>query len=289
MIAAPSCRQRLFASLRRVAGLLGLAYVGFAGWVYWNQETLLFRGEPLPAGHRFDLPADIREVGIPVPGATLSALHLRVPGARGVVFYLHGNGGNLDSWFSNHDFYRQAGIDLFMIDYRGYGKSSGRPQSEAQLLADVRAAWATVAPQYAGRTRVIVGRSLGSGLAARLAAEVQPELTVLISPYCSLREVAAAAYPYLPGFLLRYPLDTCAVADGIRGPLLLIHGDRDTLIPAEHSRRIQARAPRAELALIAGAGHDDVHGFESYRQTLRARLLLPGPRSAQEPGKPAGR
>lgn len=272
MTAAIPFHLRLLASLRRIAGLLGLAYVGLAGWVYWDQETLLFRGEPLAADHRFDLPADIREENIPVPGATLSALHLRVPNARGVVFYLHGNGGNLESWFSNHDFYRQAGIDLFMIDYRGYGKSSGRPQSEAQLLADVRAAWAAVAPEYAGRARVIAGRSLGSGLAAQLAAEVQPELTVLISPYCSLREVAAAAYPYLPGFLLRYPLDTCAVADAIRGPLLLIHGDHDTLIPPDHSRRIQARAPRAELALIAGAGHDDVHTFERYRELLQGRL-----------------
>lgn len=273
MIAALSFRQRALAMLRRIAGLLGLAYVGFAGWIYWDQETLLFRGEPLAADHRFNFPADIREESIPVPGATLSALHLRVPNARGVVFYLHGNGGNLESWFSNHDFYRQAGVDLFMIDYRGYGKSSGRVTSEEQLLADVRAAWAAVAPEYAGRARVIADRSLGSGLAARLAAEVQPELTVLISPYCSLREVATDVYPYLPAFLLRYPLDTCAVANAIQGPLLLIHGDRDTLIPPVHSRRIQARAPRAELALIAGAGHDDVHTLEPYRVLVRNRLM----------------
>ena len=94
------------------------------------------------------------------------ALHLRLPAPKGVVFFLHGNGGSLESWFINPEFYRRANYDLFMIDYRGYGKSTGQIESEAQLRADVRAAWATVAPQYAGRKVVFYGRSLGTGLAA---------------------------------------------------------------------------------------------------------------------------
>ena len=139
-------------SWRRVAVLAGIAavaaYALLLAWVYWRQESLLFQPEPLAPGHMFGLP-DVREVRIDVDGATLSALHLKLPQPRGVVFFLHGNGGNLATWFTNSDFYRKANYDLFMIDYRGYGKSSGRIEGEAQLRADVRAAWDRVAPQYA--------------------------------------------------------------------------------------------------------------------------------------------
>jgi alpha-beta hydrolase superfamily lysophospholipase len=264
------------ASLLSLAGrgifLLALAYVGLVAWIWWTQESLIFRGEPLPSQHDFRLPKDVEEVSIPVPGGSLSALNLRLPHPRGVVFFLHGNGGNLDSWFSNHDLYRQANLDLFMIDYRGYGKSSGSVSSEAQLLADVRAAWTALEARYPGAPKVIHGRSLGSGPAAILAAEVQPALTVLVSPYCSLKELTKTVYPYLPGFIVRYPLDTCTAATAIQGPLLLIHGEADTFIPSAHSRLIQARVPKAELVLIPEAGHDDVHLADAYGPALRARL-----------------
>lgn len=264
--------RRLFASVRRIILALGLAYGAFLGWLWWDQEALLFYPEPLPVSHDFRLPPDVHELTIPVAGATLSALHLRLPRPRAVVFYLHGNGGNLDGWFSNHDFYRQANVDLFMIDYRGYGKSTGSNVNQFQLLQDVRAAWAAMVEHYPQTPKLILGRSLGSGPAAILAAEVKPALTVLVSPYCSLSEMARTAYPYVPTAILRYPLDTCGAAARINGPLLLFHGEADTLVPPSQSQRIRDLAPRAELVAIPGAGHDDVHLFDRYRQTLLQRL-----------------
>lgn len=260
--------------LARLAALLGIAAAAYGTMLaamYWRQESFLFHPEPLPPDYRFEQP-DVREVAIAVPGATLSALHLKHPGARALVFFLHGNGGNLASWFTNADFYRDANVDLFMIDYRGYGKSTGRIESEAQLLADVRAAWDRVAPEYAGRPKVVYGRSLGTGLAALLAAEVQPELTVLVSPYCSMEELARLHYPYIPVALLRYPLATCDAAPRIGGRLLLIHGEGDTLIPVEQSERILVRAPRAELLRLPEGDHDNLHLLPGYQAALRALL-----------------
>jgi uncharacterized protein len=216
--------------------------------------------------------ADTREVRIPVEGATLSALHLTLPHPRGLVFFLHGNGGNLASWFTNPAFYRGINFDLFMIDYRGYGKSGGRIESEAQLRADVRRAWDWVAPHYAGKPRVIYGRSLGSALASGLAAEVQPDLTILVSPYCSMAELARQHYPLVPTALLRYPLATCDDVARLRTPLLLLHGGQDAIIPFAHSEEIRARAPRAELVRIPAAGHNDIHLFDAYTQALIRRL-----------------
>jgi pimeloyl-ACP methyl ester carboxylesterase len=258
-----------------VSALLGAAALAGAGWLYWRQESLIFFPEPLPADYRFAVPG-AEEVRIAVDGASLSALHLKLPAPRGVVFFLHGNGGNLASWFTNAEFYREVNFDLFMIDYRGYGKSTGRIESEAQLRADVRAAWDYLAPLYAGKPKVIFGRSLGTALAAGLAADLPqdepPALTLLVSPYCSLRELMKLHYPLLPTALLRYPLDTCQDAARLAGPLLLFHGEQDALIPIIHSERILARAPAARLLRVGGAAHNDIHLFAPYLDGLRKAL-----------------
>lgn len=251
-----------------------LLYLLVLAWLWWRQERLLFHPEPWPSQ---DPPAlaepDVHNVWVEVPGARLHALHLQRPDARGLVFFLHGNAGNLASWFVNAEFYRRAGFDLFMLDYRGYGRSTGRIASEAQLMADVRAAWHQVAPAYAGRPCVVYGRSLGTGLAAQLAVEVNPALTVLVSPYRSMTALAGEQFPWVPTALLRYPLRTDAVVARIAGPLWLVHGEHDTLIPAAHSEALRVAAGAgARLLRVPQAGHNDVHEFADYLEGLRAEL-----------------
>lgn len=249
--------------------LLCLAlYAAALTWLWFRQEKLLFAPTVLLADHKLATAPDLHEVAIDVPGARLSALHLRLPNPKGVVFFLHGNAGSLESWFINPDYYRRANYDLFMVDYRGYGKSTGQIESEAQLRADVRTAWAVVAPQYAGRKMVLYGRSLGSGLAAGLSAELAtgrtPDLTVLVSPYTSMLAVATDHYPWVPEFVLRYPLRTDQLLAQIRSPLLLVHGEQDTLIPPRHSDTLKTLAPHATVLHVAGAAHNDVQTFDSY-------------------------
>ncbi|MFO1271098.1 MAG: alpha/beta fold hydrolase [Rubrivivax sp.] len=263
-------KKTIARSLAALAALLLALWALALGGLWWKQEALLFHPEVLPPDHRFSAGPDVQERWIDVPGARLNALHLRLPHPDGVVFFLHGNGGSLESWFVNADFYRALNLDLFMLDYRGYGKSSGRIESQLQLEADVRAAWDAVAPAYAGRKRIVYGRSLGTGLAARLAAEVQPDLTVLASPYSSMAALAAEHYPWVPGAVLRYPLRTDAAIARIRGPLMLLHGDHDTLIPLAHRERLKWLKPEATLVVVPGAGHDDLQRFESYLQPLRS-------------------
>ena len=274
-MAASARRFMTVVSFAGWAMLLALALYGAAmAWLWFKQEKLLFAPDVLAASHPLAKAPDIHELTIDVPGAQLSALHLRLPAPKGVVFFLHGNGGSLASWFINPEFYRRANYDLFMIDYRGYGKSTGQIESEAQLRADVRAAWATVAPQYAGRKVVFYGRSLGTGLAAGLAAELGdiPDLTVLVSPYISMTALAAEHYRWVPGALLRYPLRTSELVGRIRGPLMLIHGDQDPVIPSSHSDTLKMLAPQAMLLHIADAAHNDLQDFDAYLSAF-ARAL----------------
>jgi pimeloyl-ACP methyl ester carboxylesterase len=247
---------------------LALALFGIYALViaalWWKQEALLFHPDKLPAEFRFEHGADVHETWVEVPGARLNALHLQLPHPDGVVFFLHGNAGSLQSWFVNADFYRRLNLDLFMIDYRGFGKSSGRIENEAQLHSDVRAAWASIASRYQGQRRIFLGRSLGTGLAAALAAEVQPELTVLVSPYFSMQGMASHHYPWVPGAVLRYPLRTDAVLPQIKGPLLLVHGEKDELIPPDNSERLLRLSIQARYLHVPGAAHNDLQEFPVY-------------------------
>lgn len=250
-------------------------------WLWWRQERLIFLPEKLAPDTVLARDADVSEVSVPVAGATLSALHLRLPRPRGLVFYLHGNAGSLASWFVAASHYRAAGYDLFMLDYRGYGKSTGSISSEAQLHEDVWAAWQQVAPQYAGRPVVVYGRSLGTALAATLSARLSqagaaPALTVLVSPYTSMAALAAQHYPFVPGALLRYPLRTDEALRQVRGPVSLFHGARDQVIPPSHSEVLAAQLRGAgvpvKLLLIDGAGHNDLQDFDGYLKAFFGAL-----------------
>jgi hypothetical protein len=259
-------------SLLTLAAIAGAGYAALLALLWLGQEKLIFLPAPLPPDHRFAHGSDVHEVWIDVPGARLHALHLKLPRPDGFVFYLHGNAGNLDGWFANADFYRRANLDLFMLDYRGYGKSSGRIRSEAELHADARAAWQQVAPAYAGRRRVILGRSLGSGPALVLAGEVKPELTLLVSPYVSFEALAAQYYSWVPRFLLRYPMRNDLAIARVATPLMLVHGEEDEVIGPDHSHRLQALAPRARLVIVPGAGHNDLQEFPAYLDAVAQAL-----------------
>jgi pimeloyl-ACP methyl ester carboxylesterase len=250
-----------------------LAYAGALAWMYARQESLLFQPTRLDAAHRFDLPG-VTEVRVPVAGAGawLSALHYQQPDPRGVIFFLHGNAGDLSVWLTDTAFYRSVGYDVFMIDYRGYGKSGGRIESEAQLHADVRAAWDAVAPRYAGKKKVIYGRSLGAGLAAQLAARVPSDLLVLVTPFTSVLDVTRATYPWVPPVLLRYPLRTDLGVKQSQVPVLILHGERDELFSMDHALKLEALRPGVDLVRVPEAGHGDIHLFEAYTGSLKARL-----------------
>lgn len=263
-------------ALLLAAGALAL-YAVMLAFLWFRQESLMFYPVPLPADYKLAREPDIHERTVEVDGARLSVMHLQVPGAKGVVFFLHGNGGNLAGWFSNAEFYRQANFDLVMPDYRGFGKSTGQIRSAGQLRDDVRAVWNAFARQYQGRRIVLYGRSLGTGLVADLAADLsregpRPDLTVLVSPYSSIRELTGEFYPWVPSALVRYPLETVRHLGTIASPVLVLHGERDTLIGVHHARRLQQALPAAQLVLVPGAGHNDLHEHPLYRKALRQAL-----------------
>jgi uncharacterized protein len=249
----------------------GVLYFGICLALYLFQEQLLFVPMKLSQDHVFSVPG-VEEVFIDVPGARISALHYKNENPRGLIFFLHGNAGSLDNWLRSTAFYQKTNFDLFMIDYRGFGKSTGRIKSEEQLIRDVHASWKQVIGEYEDKLKIVYGRSLGTALAAELSLAVRPDMTILVSPYYSMHEMARLYYPWVPGFILRYPLDTAHYLEQIQNPVMIIHGDQDTIIPLEHSQRLTTVSENASLITIPGAMHDDIHNFKKYDATLRQAL-----------------
>ncbi|MDI1259654.1 alpha/beta fold hydrolase [Aquabacterium sp.] len=249
-------------------------WAGAVGSLWSRQESLLFKPVPLAPDYQFGLAHTVEET-VQVPGATLHALHLRQPAGtptRGLVFFLHGNADNLAKWFTNPDFWLSTGYDVFMMDYRGFGKSTGHIESEDQLHDDVRRAWAQVVPAYAKQKLVIYGRSLGTGLATQLAAQVPADLLVLVSPYESIERLSGDAYPWVPSLALRYPLRADQWLPKVRSKVFIVHGEQDTLIPIAHAERLMALNPRVQMLRLPGVGHSDVQQSRNYTEALAHQL-----------------
>ena len=180
---------------------------------------------------------------------------------------------NVSTWLTYREFWQEAGFDVFTLDYRGFGRSTGQISSEAQLHGDVRAAWQSVAPGYAGKRLVIVGRSLGTNLAAHLSTEIPSDLLVLVSPYVSMQRMAHEQYAWVPGFLLRYPLHTDLDLPHTRAArTVILHGEQDALIPVAHAEALHALYPASQLVTVPNAGHSDIHQSPRYLQIGRAHV-----------------
>jgi pimeloyl-ACP methyl ester carboxylesterase len=263
--------------LLSVLAIVLVLYVVGCAFLYFKQEALLFYPQKLPATYQFSFPQEHAELLITAAdGTQLSGLLFKVSAAKGLVFFLHGNGGSLAGWGDVAATYTRLGYDVFLLDYRGYGKSGGTITSQAQLVGDVEAAYEQVKAGYSENTIVIAGYSLGTGPATWLASRHQPKLLLLHAPYYSMADMAAhtvAVWPILPNWLLRYPLPTNAFIRGVQAPIILFHGDHDELIPYNSSVRLKALGkPADQLITIQEAGHNGLIDSPQYQQAIQ-RIL----------------
>ncbi len=181
--------------------------------------------------------------------------------APAVVFF-HGNAGNLAIRVSTAEGLVARGLSVFILSYRGYGRSEGRP-SEEGVLHDGRAALQWVADEVSSTGRVVLhGRSLGGFVAAGVGAQEPVAGVVMESSFTTLYEIAREVYPIVPRFLLgrlRGHFDNLDSVSRIDAPVLVIHGSADALIPPEMGERLYRRARQADRWLpVEGAGHNDL-------------------------------
>jgi fermentation-respiration switch protein FrsA (DUF1100 family) len=249
--AAPRRRPRMILVWLLVAG--ATAYIAVVVLLAANQQRLIYPAPPpqhAPAGF---VPVTLRTAD----GLTITAGYRPARNDRPTVLFFHGNGMVWPDGIYVTDRLAARGYGLLLAEYRGYNGNPGKP-SEEGLYQDARAALAWLEGQgVPGSEIVLAGLSVGSGPAVQLATEFRPRALLLISPLASLPETAAAAYPWLPvRWLIRDRYDNLAKLARVDAPVLIVHGEADTLIPVSHAQRLARVSPHAEFVAVPGRGHN---------------------------------
>jgi fermentation-respiration switch protein FrsA (DUF1100 family) len=249
--------------------LLAGAIVAFGGLVllmYFAQRSLMYFPERLrvqPASAGF--PAAEEVVLDTADGEKVIVWHVPPRGERPVILYFHGNGGSLRYRVDRFRALTAAGLGLVALSYRGYGGSTGRP-TEAGLIADAAAAYAFAAARYPPQRLVFWGESLGSGVAVALAADHAVGGVVLEAPFTSAVDVGAGAYWFLPvRLLMKDQFRSDERIGAVRAPLLILHGERDRVVPFALGQRLFALANEPKrLVRFRDGGHVDLdaHGAQ---------------------------
>jgi fermentation-respiration switch protein FrsA (DUF1100 family) len=199
-------------------------------------------------------------------GETLSGWFVPAKDATATVLFFHGNAGNISTRMGYLVMFHGLGYNTLIIDYRGYGESSGIP-SEQGTYRDAQAAWRFLTDQRSiPSTRIVLlGESLGGAVAAWLAVREKPALLVLVSAFTSVADMAAAIYPFLPAHLLtRFQYSTRDYLQAVTCPVFVAHSPQDEIVPIEQGRALYAVAPEPKQFLELQGGHNN--GFVYMRK-----------------------
>lgn len=196
--------------------------------------------------------------------------------ARAVVLLFHGNAGNLADRADMLVDLTRLSAEVLIVDYRGYGRSEGRP-SERGLQADADAAWSFLTAERGTPPArvVLVGESLGGAVAIELASRAEPAGLVVQSSFTSIPDMAAVHMPFIPRFLIRTRMDSAAAIGHVSCPVLVIHSPRDEIVPYSMGRRLYDLAPEPKRWVeVPDAGHNETWSFGGARLLAELRVFL---------------
>jgi pimeloyl-ACP methyl ester carboxylesterase len=268
-----------------ILGFIITVYLVVAITMVVMQERFLFNPDKLPPDFQFSFTEPFTEKWLEVDGLKLDTLHFKKPGAKGLIFYLHGNADSLKDWgVIAANLVKHTGWDVWVLDYPGYGKSEGFISGERQLNKIAEAFWAEAKHEYPNAPIVIFGRSIGTGIASRLASKVDPSGLFLETPYFNLSSLVLARAPFAPVFLMKYRFRSNRRLPKVKCPIFMVHGTKDRTIPYSQAKSLAAIQPRAEFLTIEGGDHSDLPSFPEYWQALERWFAARAPNAGTGAG-----
>jgi uncharacterized protein len=260
--------------LLRTLKLLLVFYVVICIALYFFQEKLLFFPDKLDKAYKFSFSQPFEEVNINTGDhKILNGLLFKSDNTKGLIFYLHGNAGSLDNWGDVAKRYTELNYDVFILDYPGYGKSTGSIKSKAQLFEDIQIAYDEMKKRYNQKQVVILGYSIGTGPAAHLASTNHPKFLILQAPYYSLTDMMRHTYPIIPTFLLKYKFQTNEYLKDCKVPVVIFHGNQDEVIYYGSSLKLKEEMkPSDTLITLIGQGHNGMTDNPDYITAIRTIL-----------------
>lgn len=239
--------------------------------IYFLQEKLIFKPERLQQDFRFKYNIPFTELFFKIePNVSINGLHFYRENPSGLILYFHGNTRSIKGWAKYAmDFYRYN-YDVVLVDYRGFGKSTGK-RSEKEMLSDMQFVYNELKKKYPEYHLLVYGRSMGSGFATKIACDNKPRYLILDAPYYNFKKVVERFLPILPvKYILRYHLRTDKWIRKVNCHTYIIHGTKDRLIPISQSEKLQALSPsKITLIKIQGGRHNNLPKFNEYHNFIR--------------------
>lgn len=239
------------------------------------QENFIFLDDDLPQDHKFNYDTPFEELKLETKdGGNLNAIHFKAEAAKGIILYFHGNRGNLTRWGSIVEPLTQYGYDVLVMDYRGFGKSTGE-RNQKNLLADAELFYQWCRDRYPEKEITLYGRSLGTGIASYLAGKHEPKKLILETPYYSLAAAAQRYYPIYPSKLaLKYNFKSFEYLRTAQCPVIIFHGTEDSVVPYEQGAQLARSLENkdGQLITIEGGEHRNLVEFPMFHAKLKEVL-----------------
>lgn len=264
-----TCNSVVIAKLKMLFSIFLIGFVIVTMLIYFFQHRILFLPEVLLPDHQFEFEGEYEEINYATPsGYKINALHFKSENPKGIVFFSHGNAGSLKSWGYVAELFLPHHYDLLIYDYRGYGKSGGKP-TEANLYADANLIYEELTKSFDENEIIIYGRSIGTGIASYVAQNHNPKHLILESPYYNITDLAKKIFPFIPSILIKYKLKNNEMLPDVKAPITIFHGTFDEVIYFGSSMKLEKLLKDGDkLIPIVGGHHNDLANFEEYHKQL---------------------
>jgi uncharacterized protein len=265
-------------TLRKVITYLLITYVLLVAIAILFQEKFLFRNTQIAVDYQYEFKGDFEEMWFtPEANVRLNALYFKTDSTKrkGLVVYFHGNADDLRRWGKHAIDFTKNNYDILMIDYRQFGKSTGE-LSEKALHTDARYVYEWAKKRFPENQIIIYGRSLGTGIATKLASENSPKMLLLETPYVSLGDVVNSYFPLIPYHsILKYQFRTDLFIRQVPCSIHFFHGTKDAVVPYKSSLKLAEllnKKPSEILTTIPDGKHKNLGEFPLYHQALDSLL-----------------
>ena len=235
--------------------------------IYFIQDKLIFLSSELNKDHQFKFSNDFAEFNIKTnENRIINALLFKsISPPKGLIIYFHGNEGSLERWGNYASNFTVSGYDILMTDYRGYGKSTGKP-SETALYDDAEFIWNWAKTKFNRKKHIIYGRSLGAAVASYLAASVNPDMLILETPFDNINDAIPA---YIIPYKLKYTFSNSRHLRNVKCKKVIFHGTRDMLIPLSSAMKLKPFLTDDDTMIIIKNGrHANLDSFSEYHEAL---------------------
>ena len=259
---------------RIVYGVLIFLGIGLLFFYFFQERFIFLNGKKIPKDFVYDFPESFQEVNLKTKDdQTINALHFTLESSKGVVLFFHGNKGNLQRWGGIVPYFLDYGYEVFVMDYRSYGKSTG-DFNEQKMYEDAVLAYDHLKHHYSDAQIVVYGRSLGATFASEVGVKRNPKHVILEAPFYNLKRATQFYFALSPHFLLKYGFKNNEKVSEIKSPITFFHGDEDRTTSFDQSKELFSLVTslNKEFVAIPEGTHHNVKDFEVYQQKMRKIL-----------------